>query len=428
MWVFSATGVATFCLGAGIASATTFYAGPNGDGSFPCERSDPCPLLYAADQASDGDEVIALPGVHDLGADYVDLNFDTNVHGLPGRRTVVRTTGGVAIWAVQGDARVADLRIEAPAGQALVAGFGHPTFERVQAIGASSGQACSAPIAPGRIRDSLCVNIGSGPALGFSAFAGSTLSWNFEIVNVTAIAAGTGAGANGIEFEASGNLTMSAAATNTIAQGAGATADVRAANSGTGSVSIALDHSNFDLVGAGAGTSITPAGSADNQTSQPAFVDPGDRDFHQRRRSPTVNAGATVANLGPLDFDRQPRRQGAASDIGADEFDNRLKLGVKARKHQRARWLKARVSCPEEECAVFAKGEARVDGERFELTRTRDRFLAAREHATLRLEAEHIGQLRRLLEQTDGKARIKVKGTDTGGVVATKRKRVGLVG
>ncbi len=428
LWAFLTTGVATFCLGAGIASATTFYAAPKGDGPFPCERSDPCPLLYAADQASDGDEVIALPGVHDLGSDYVELNFDTNLHGLPGRRTVVRSTGSVAIWAVVGDGRVADLQIEAPAGQPLLAGFGHPTFERVRAIGSASGQACSAPIAPGRIRNSLCVNTGTGPALGFSAFAGSAISWNFEIVNVTAIAAGTGAGANGIEFEASGNLTMAVAASNTIAKGAGTTADVHATNSGTGSVSIALDHSNFDLIDAGAGTSITPAGSADNQTAHPAFVDAGDLDFHQRRGSPTVNAGTTVPNPGPLDFDRQPRSQGAAPDLGADEFDNRLRVRVRARKHQRARGLKVTVSCPDEECTVFAKGRATVQGEHFKLAKTKQRFLEAGEQARLELEVEHAGRMRRLLEDSDGKAGIKVKGTDAGGVVATKRKRVELVG
>ena len=428
LWMFLTTGVVTFCLGAGIASATTFYAAPKGDGPFPCEKSDPCSLLGAADYASSGDEVIALPGLHELGSDYVELNFDTNVHGLPGRDTVVRSTGSVAIWAVQGDARVADVRIEAPAGQPLLAGFGHPTFERVQAVGASSGQACSAPIAPGLIRDSLCVNTGTGPALGFSAFAGSTISWSFDIVNVTAIAAGTGTGANGIEFEAAGNLTMSAAATNTVAQGAGTTADVHAANSGTGSVSIALDRSNYDLVTAGTGTSITPAGSPGNQTSTPAFVDAGDLDFHQRRGSPTVNAGTTVQNLGPHDFDRQPRSQGVAPDIGADEFDQRLKVKVKTRTHQRARRLKVKVSCPNEECTVFARGRARVEGERFKLAKTNGRFLEAGEQARLKLKGEHIGRLSRLLEESDGKARIKVKGTDAGGVVATKRRRVELVG
>jgi lipoprotein-anchoring transpeptidase ErfK/SrfK len=334
----------------------------------------------------------------------------------------------VAIWAVQGDARVADLRIEAPGGQPLLAGFGHPTFERVQAIGASTEQACSAPIAPGLIRDSLCVNTGTGPALGFNAYAGATISWNFDIVNVTAIAAGTGTGANGIEFEASGNLTMSVAATNTVAQGAGTTADVHAANSGTGSVSIALDHSNFDLIDAGAGTSITAAGSPNNQTAPPAFVDAGDLDFHQRRASPTINAGTTVPNPGTLDFDRQPRSQGVAPDIGADEFDNRLKVRVKARKHQRARRLNVKVSCPNEECTVFAKGRATAQGKRFKLTKTKERFLDAGEQARLKLKAEHIGRLTRLLEERDGKARIKVKGTDAGGVVATKRKRVELVG
>ena len=77
---------------------------------------------------------------------------------------------------------------------------------------------------------------------------------------------------------------------------------------------------------------------------------------------------------------------------------------------------------------MFAKGKARVEGERFELTRTRDRFLAAREHVILRLEAEHAGRLGRLLDRADGTARIKVKGTDAGGVVAAKDKRVELIG
>jgi hypothetical protein len=344
----------------------------------------------------------------------------------------VRSSGSVAIWAVQGDPRVADLRIEAPAGQPLLAGFGHPTFERVQAIGASSGQACSAPIAPGRIRNSLCVNNGTGPGVGFGASTGGTVNWSFDIVNVTAVATGSGAGATGLEFNGvgsppMGSMTMSVAATNTIAAGGGG-ADVRAIASGNASVSISLDHSNFDLVAAGAGTSITPAGSADNQTSQPAFADPGELDFHQRPRSPTVNAGATVPSPGPLDFDRQPRFQGAAPDIGGDEFDNRLKLRVKARRHQRAGRLKVKVSCPDEECTVFARGRARAEGEQFELAKTRERFLEAGEQARLRLEAEHAGRLERLLERGDGKARITVKGTDAGGVGATKRKRVELTG
>jgi hypothetical protein len=418
--------IAVLAMTAAEASATTFYAAPNGNGPSPCSKSDPCSLLDATDFAGDGDEVIALPGVHNLGSDLVELNFDIDLHGVPGAETIVRSSGVGAINVVQGDARVADLRIEGP-GEPLFTGFGgHPTFERVRVFGSSPNGTCVAPVAPGLIRDSLCVNSGGGPALTFNGGSGGAFTANFEIVNVTAASPADGPG---IRFIASGGLTESVTATNTIARGGGSTADVRTNNFGTGTISVALDHSNYNATDAGAGATITPAGSGSNQTAAPLFADAGALDFHQLADSPTVDAGATVSDLGPLDFDRQPRIQDGEPDIGADEFDDRLKLKVKAKKKQKAKTLKVKVWCPEEECYVTARGSAKVGEERFKLKKTKRRFLEAGERKKLRLKAKNLDELKQLLAGgVEGEAKVKLKGTDAGGVRAKKKVKLKLVG
>ena len=60
-----------------------------------------------------------------------------------------------------------------------------------------------------------------------------------------------------------------------------------------------------------------------NLTTDPLFLDPARGDYHVRLDSPAVNAGddAPAGGLGPLDLDREERRQGPAVDIGAYEAD-----------------------------------------------------------------------------------------------------------
>ena len=56
-----------------------------------------------------------------------------------------------------------------------------------------------------------------------------------------------------------------------------------------------------------------------NQTALPIFLDT--TLYHQAQNSPTVDKGSTDVNVGSADLDGQPRRLGAATDIGADEYD-----------------------------------------------------------------------------------------------------------
>jgi hypothetical protein len=66
-------------------------------------------------------------------------------------------------------------------------------------------------------------------------------------------------------------------------------------------------------------------------------------------------------------------------------------------------------------------------GETFKVKR-KERFVEAGGREKLKLKAKKLGELKQLLEETDGKAKIKVNGTDAGGVKAKKRVKVKLVG
>jgi hypothetical protein len=169
-------------------------------------------------------------------------------------------------------------------------------------------------------------------------------------------------------------------------------------------------------------------GVGTNQTEPPLFANAAAGNFHQRPGSPTINAGGSSGRLGKLDLDRQPRVQGGAPDIGADELDRVLRVKIGAKSHQRAGKLKVKASCPKEECTLFAKGTARAQGKTFQLSNARERFLARGQHRTMKLKAEHLGRLTHLLRQGGGRAKITVKGTDAGGVPGQKTVAVALTG
>jgi hypothetical protein len=430
-------GLAAVLLFAVPASAAVRYAEPNGDGPpSSCPRSNPCEVHDAAEDpgADDGDEVVLLPGTYDVGSDNIELSDAIKLHGaLGGRRPVIVSTnaGGTTLDGSPAES-IHDLVLRSlddnPIYGALgTAGASSTVVERVVAISENAAGCNSPPQQPGLLRDTVCATEDGVAAITGSETGGAHA---FALRNVTAL--GLADGSHGIDFEVS-NGALTVFADNVIARGGGAVADVAATTVTTGAISIFLSYSNYmsrETSGGGAETITDPA-TANNQTDPPVLANPAAGDFQQLSGSPTRDAGGEppdVDLLGSLDFERQPRIQGAGIDIGADEFDDRLKLKAKAKKKQKPKELKVKVRCPEEECYVRAKGRAKAAGAKFKLKKTKERFLEAGEKAKLKLKTKDLDELKELLENSDGKAKIKVKGTDAGGVKAKKQLEVELVG
>jgi hypothetical protein len=386
------------CVGASIAfaapaSAAVRYAEPNGDGPVAsCPKSNPCEVHDAAEDSgvNDGDEVSLLPGTYELGSDNIELSDQINLHGaLGGPRPVITSTNAGGTTLDGGAAqRIHDLVLRSlddnPIYGALGTGGPSPTVvERVVAIGENAPGCRTPPELPGIVRDSVCATEGGLAAVTASETGGAH---TFALRNVTAL--GHSAGSNGIRFEvANGALTV--LARNVIARGGGTSADVFGGTSSGGALGINLAYSNYLSTEAlGVGVGITDPATANNQTDPPQLADPEDGDFQQLPGSPTINAGGE-----PPDVD-----------------------------------LKVKVSCPEEECYVTAKGRAEAGGERFKLKKSKARFLEAGDKAKLKLKAKGLDELKSLLAEDDGMAKIKVKGTDAGGVKAKKKLKVKLTG
>lgn len=325
------------------AAAATRYASPVGDASDPsCPAADPCDIETAVEHASvmTGDEVIVLPGLHDIGAEELTVGQPggkaIDVHGAVGEpRPEIRGTGTTVVRMLA-SATVSDLAITAqPAGGSGAAlrfdtNF-IPTAERLLVYAEGTFVvACTTPLwhagANPVLRDSVCHADGPGAGsagVGQSLSAGGpgTLTLSGELVNVTAI--GTD-GAYGLNLEVGSNADLTLNATNVIAR-SDTGIDVRAeAFDATGTATVSLDHSSYateqetEPVGS---AEVTDPGSSSNQTAAPAFVDASGGDFHQSAVSQTINAG-TAADplLGSLDLDRDQRVIGPAPDIGADEL------------------------------------------------------------------------------------------------------------
>jgi hypothetical protein len=424
--------ISVLTVGASAAGAAERYAEPNGNGPpSSCPRSDPCDIFDAVEDTSvqDDDEVIVLPGMYELGAAQLDVDDGINLHGALGEpRPLITSRSSFPTLDLSGFSplHIHDLRLENSADGVAVSAISTPVAEIERIVAISTDSACHPPRAPGFLRDSVCFSTGDGGAAIQRDISGIA-THRYDLRNVTAIA--TGAGADGISFETDG-LTITVDARNTIVRGGTGIGafDVSAAETGTGSITVALARSNYASRATGGNSTITDPATNSNQTAPPELADPESGDFHQLPGSPTINAGASVPLLGSLDFERQPRVQGSAPDIGADEFDRRLKLKAEGKKNQKAKRLKVRVRCPQEECYVTARGRVKASGERFKLKKTKRRFLEAGERKKLRLKAKHLDALKQLLAGGDGEAKIKVKGTDAGGVKAKKKLKVKLVG
>jgi hypothetical protein len=341
--------VATLCfLGAAAPAraASTRYAVPGGSASDAnCTSTGAnCSLAHVLqDVVQAGDEVIVTPGTHDVGSmgAYIKTGATPlNIHGQDGQprpRVTATSTGFVLrMCVVTTCARegtiVRYLAIE-NLGTGGALGFfggavGSPvTIDDVHAIAGSAGLAIlgfaqTGVTSEAVIRDTTAYATGTG--INGSAI---TSDLNLTIRNVTAVATGSGSVGllqlpncnDGVGCTGDATTTVF----NAILAGGPGGSDVRANSStnmcGTCFGNVSLDYSNFDSVVSCSGCSISPAGSAHNQTASPLLVNEAGGDFHELSGSPTIDAGVDDPANGSTDPDGNPRKLGPATDIGAFE-------------------------------------------------------------------------------------------------------------
>jgi hypothetical protein len=307
-----------FLANAAVSLGITRYAAPTGSGTD-CTQASPCGLKTAVEVvAQPGDEVVVLPGDYSLGFQGLTVDSAIDVHGVTGQpRPRIASGGNNAIDVEDPGARVAELDIE-HGGAVDALRLSEGTAERVVAHTTSTGYTACFISNGAVLRDSVCWTAEPFAAAIYSA-VGGVVVYSPQLLNVTAIATGTAS--NGILVDTGSGAQVTVTGKNVIARGAGPDIAARTDSSPGVKAAITLDHSNFaDPSVSGTNASATTAGSPTNQTAAPVFANGAAGDFRELAASVTIDAGTTSALLGALDFDGEARIQGAAPDIGADEF------------------------------------------------------------------------------------------------------------
>jgi hypothetical protein len=288
------------------------YASQTGTGTT-CSQATPCDIVEAVGFAGAADEIIVNAGTYDLNSQTLPVTGSQNMHGAVGEAIPQLNFSNPPSQALSlsGMATAARLRIAVTASRG-VALFAGTTAEQLFVQASGSGQvACAVGLAV--LRDSVC-NASAVDGEGLIASGDGTVTLRNLTVH---------GGALGLDaFAGTMDEDLVVEVKNSVFQG-GTIADIAAYPLGPSStVAVNLTNSNYDsehednLNG-----TVTNPGTDSNQTAAPLFVNPG-TDFRQQAASPTRNAGAPDSQLGALDFEGDPRSQGSAPDIGADEYDD----------------------------------------------------------------------------------------------------------
>lgn len=297
------------------AGAAQRYVSESGGNAAPCTQVSPCSIVTGVNSAGNGDEVIVAPGTYTINSTLINFSSALTVHGpAGGPQPIINSSATTGMQLSGPNATVRDLTINHTGSGST---YGLVLTNAPSLIDHVSVRSTETPCGSGAtIRDSLCVATGNDNGFTFIASAGT---FNLKLRNVTAIAAGN---AVGVSLATQNAATASLDGRNVIARGSGSGADISAlTTAATATATATMQTSNYDLVSAvGSGTeSVTAAGTGTNQTAQPIFGDT--TDYLQAAGSPTIDAGSTDADTGTTtDLGGSPRVQGAAIDIGADEF------------------------------------------------------------------------------------------------------------
>jgi hypothetical protein len=315
VWTIAIALAASLVAGAAPASALAAqrFASPGGSGTT-CSAAAPCSLVTAVNNAVVGDEVIVAgdQGTYGTSGSPIPTQLTDaggiNLHGAAGQPMPVAYFNVPADNAIALNAggTLSDLHVENLAANGSGALLGNGGDHLYLSGG---GQGCE-PSPGTTLIDTVCV--GGGTGIGLSVSTGGVPETS-TMKNVTAI----GGLSWGISLDANG-FNWTVLATNVVARGG--FQDIATTRSNAGTIAFTLDHSNYANISAGAGTTITAAGSGTNQTAAPVFVNAAGGDFHQTPSSPTIDRGADSPFNGLTDFEGKPRLFGAHTDIGADEY------------------------------------------------------------------------------------------------------------
>lgn len=154
-------------------------------------------------------------------------------------------------------------------------------------------------------------------------------------------------------------------------------------------VSVEIDYSNYDSAYV-EGPGPTLVEGPDNQSDPPLLENPATGDFDQLADSPTVNAGSNAAAEGEADLGGDPRINGPAVDIGADELVEdsaapALRILGRRLVLRRNRVTTVRLRCPASEASPPCRGKLRAK------TRKRVRIGGRRRAAKLATTRYRIG-------------------------------------
>lgn len=297
------------------ASGEAIYVAPDDESAgFFCSESQPCGIAVGINLvAGDDDEVLLAPGSYETSVELEVPVGSSNVTIRPrdqGTRPVIVSTASPALQLTGSPTTIKgiDISHDHPAGTGLFA----LASSRIHNVFAVSNGDTPCQMGNGLMTDSICLATStSGRALRVSLAAGNATP---VIRNATLLATGSnGAGLYASASDSDAAVFIDVA--SSIIAGDGF--DVETDTGTGGAVDVDLAASNFESRAVDTGATVTPPTSAGNQTEEPIFVGFG---LEQSPDSPTVDAGLVDDKTGTTDVYGDPRPQGLANDIGADEL------------------------------------------------------------------------------------------------------------